>query len=271
MPELPEVQTVVNTLEQLIVGKTIASVEVYYQPVLEKNSPYSFDMIINQSVNQLRRRGKYIIIQCGAYYLITHLRMEGKFFVYPDQTTRDKHTHCVIRFKDGSECHFNDTRKFGRMAVITDIDQYFIQKKLGLEPFSDEFTSPWLYEHLHRHKKSIKGCLLDQSIIAGIGNIYADEILFETKIHPLILSNKISKAQAQKLRDATQVILAQAIKQGGTTIRSFTSSHHVTGLFQIQLHAYGRINQPCVRCGTAMHRIRVAGRYSTFCPNCQRR
>lgn len=270
MPELPEVQNVVNNLHEQLVGLRIVEVDSYYDKLFEKGS-YPLSRLCGQTLNGFMRRGKYIVIQLDDCQWITHLRMEGRFYIYPQRTDPSKHTQLRFSLEDGRDVHFVDTRKFGRMMLCADAAVYFQQKMVGLEPFSEELNKEWLHDHLARHRLPIKSALLDQHIICGIGNIYADEILFALKLHPLTLCNQLTLGKCGQLIQVTREILSQAIAQGGTTVRSFESSHHITGLFQVELKAYGRAGQPCPRCLTPLKRLVIGGRSSVYCPHCQRR
>ncbi len=271
MPELPEVQTVVDTLQQLVVGKQITSIALYYERLLESTSQKELETLTGQTIQEISRRGKYLIFQCSADCFIAHLRMEGKFIYYPSNHRPAIHTHAVFGFSDGSELHFNDTRKFGRIGVYSSSALYFEAKGLGIEPFSPDFSGEELFQRFARYHKPIKTTLLDQHCIAGIGNIYADEVLFDCRIHPLTPANQLSRQQCHELAASIVAILSRAIERGGTTIRSFESSHHVNGLFQIELNAYGRAGLACHRCQHKLERMKISGRYATYCPHCQKR
>lgn len=270
MPELPEVQTVVNTLHDNVVGQRIDEINLIYPKLVESGS-LALDSIIGQTIHDITRRGKYIVFHLDNCFLVSHLRMEGRYYISSDKLPFNKHSHCLFHLSNGQTIQYLDTRKFGRLSVTDDIDTYFLRKGLGLEPFDSQVSGTWLYEHLQKYNKAIKACLLDQSIITGLGNIYADEVLFKTKIHPETSPKMITKKQCQLLIDSIQSTLKDAIAQGGTTFRSFESSQHVTGLFQINLVAYGKAGIPCPRCQTVMERIVVAGRGSTYCPHCQKK
>lgn len=269
MPELPEVETIVRVLETNLKHKKVLDVALYYTPLLEKDS-LPLNVLKNTHFTDFRRRGKYLIFEFNhTYKWIVHLRMEGKFHLYKDDTPKSKHTHLWMHVND-TYVHYLDTRKFSRMAVVRDEDAYFETKNLGMEPFDLNLTADYLYSAFQRKSKALKATLLDQSIVTGIGNIYADEILFRTKIHPLQPTNSMSLKCCAVLIEATQDVLSQAIKQGGTTIRSYTASLGVTGRFQVSLNAYGQEGKPCVRCANTMERIVVSGRGTVFCPYCQK-
>lgn len=270
MPELPEVETIIRTLEKSLMGKKITNINFIYPMLLETQSEFPLESLVGHRFIGFHRRGKYLWFEMsGGLHWIMHLRMEGKFYLYDHEVEPTKHTHCVITY-DGGCIHYLDTRKFSRMAIVSSPLDYLETKKLGLEPFDSYLNGAYLYSKIHHSKRAIKNILLDQSLIAGIGNIYADEILYEAQIHPLTIGSKITKLQAQSLVDITRSILKHAIEAGGTTIRSYTSSLNVTGRFQINLKGYGQAGKPCERCGTAMTRINVGGRGTVFCEQCQK-
>lgn len=270
MPELPEVETVVRTLEMSLLGEEITSIDVHYPKLLEVDSKLPLEALQGMRFKRFHRRGKYLCFEMDSgYSWIVHLRMEGKFNLYQHPVEATKHTHLVFQTENHT-VHYLDTRKFSRMALVENVEAYFVAKGLGLEPWDEMFTPDFLYKKLKGKSQAIKATLLDQSIVVGLGNIYADEVLFDTKIHPKTSSNKITLKQCKELVPTIQATLSRAIQAGGTTVRSYTSSLNVNGLFQINLKAYGRYGQPCLRCGTNLDKIKVAGRTSVFCTRCQR-
>lgn len=270
MPELPEVETVVRTLEMSLLHETILEVDIRYSKLLESGSDFPLEHLQGRKLVSFKRRGKYLCLGLddGLSWII-HLRMEGKFNLYTQETVPTKHTHLVLKTNE-HEVHYLDTRKFSRMAIIQDVETYFINKGLGLEPWDDKLDAKYLYSAFKNKTRVIKATLLDQGIVVGIGNIYADEVLFDTQIHPMTPSGELSLSECEKLVIAIRKSLENAIKAGGTTIRSYTSSLNVSGLFQVELKAYGRYGKPCYRCGTDLDKVKVAGRTSVFCTRCQR-
>lgn len=270
MPELPEVETVVRILERSLIHETILDVEVRYPKLLEVGSDATLEELKGRTFENFSRRGKYLCFGLdNGFTLIVHLRMEGKFHLYQDIIEPNKHTHLLLK-TNRHYIHYLDTRKFSRMALVRDVDRYFKIKGLGYEPWDNRLTPTYLHQRFKNKKKAIKANLLDQEHIVGIGNIYADEILFDTKIHPMTQSGKLSLKQCEALIQSTQKILSRAIEAGGTTVRSYTSSLNVNGLFQIDLNAYGRFGEPCRNCNRPLDKIKVAGRTSVFCNQCQR-
>ncbi len=270
MPELPEVETVVKTLEQLISQRKITDVHVLYDKILDRNTEEFKQTIINQSFLGFKRRGKYIIFQLNNCDLVVHLRMEGKFYVKSVDENFDHHTHIQFFLDDGRRLDYHDVRKFGTFEIIDKSDNYDCFKKLGPEPFSEMFNEEYIKNKIRNKKIALKKMLLDQSFVAGIGNIYADEVCFRMKLHPLHLINDLSDKQVKELIISIRSVLSKAIKAGGSTIRSYTSSLGVNGLFQLQIDVYGRENEPCTNCKTRIKKIKVGGRGTCFCPNCQK-
>ncbi len=269
MPELPEVETIKNVLDKNLNHRTIEWIQLDYKPLLEKNSQYQISDLAGKTFTNFLRRGKYLIFELEDLYWIVHLRMEGKFHLYEDETEKDKHTHLIFKVED-QYVHYLDTRKFSRMAVVDDLDAYLETKNLGFEPFDEGLNAQFLQNRFKNRKRAIKSVLLEQSHIAGIGNIYADEILFRCQLHPETPANKLTLKDLENVIKYTRDVLQKAIAEGGTTIRSYTSSLGVTGLFQVTLQAYGRKGLPCYVCDTEMQRIVVGGRGTVFCENCQK-
>ena len=270
MPELPEVETIVRVLEKSLMNDTIKAITLYYKPLLETQSEFAVDALCGSQFVGFTRRGKYLCFEMSnGLYWVVHLRMEGKFHLYDKPHRINQHTHLLIQ-TDKREIHYLDTRKFSRMAVVSDLQQYLKTKNLGYEPFDENLSAQYLYDKITPSKRVIKNILLDQSIIAGIGNIYADEILYQVMIHPVTPGTHISMIQCVAILEATRNVLKAAILQGGTTIRSYTSSLNVTGLFQVRLNTYGQEGKACPRCGSSMKRIVISGRSSVFCAKCQK-
>ncbi len=270
MPELPEVETIVRTLEKSLLNEKIIGVEFLYPKLQEEDSEFDITDLLGKTFTSFDRRGKYLIFELDhEYYWIVHLRMEGKFHLYKKELPASKHTHLILQ-TNAHWIHYLDVRKFSRMALVKNKDEYFVKKNLGLEPFDSKMDWRYLKKEISKSSRSIKAILLDQSIVVGIGNIYADEILFETKIHPLKKGNELRNKDFKNLEVAIPKILNEAILQGGTTIRSYTSALDVTGRFQVALKAYGQEGKECANCNTIMTRIKVAGRSTVFCKRCQK-
>lgn len=273
MPELPEVETVKETLKQNLLNKTISDVSIYWDNIIEYPIKEEFiNNIKGQTIIDIKRRGKWLMFELNNYYLMSHLRMEGKFFFRAKGDDLNKHEHVVITFADNSELRYQDTRKFGKMHLIKkeDINNRKPLIDLGLEPFDDDVTIEYLKSKYKNKRIPIKTVLLDQSIVTGIGNIYANEILFLSHINPLIKANELKDNNLKDIINNTKEVLQDAINKGGTTIRSYTSKEGVTGLFQYELYVHGRENQECKVCKTKIEKIKVNGRGTYFCPKCQK-
>ncbi len=271
MPELPEVETVRRTLETLIVGKTIAHVDLYYPKMVQGDFLAFVQHLKNQTIQAILRYGKYLFFDLQVGYLVSHLRMEGRYYFYTSTTEKSKHVHAIFRFTDGSELHYHDTRKFGTMEWIqpSEYDSYLENHSLGKEPFLLDDDSLYLYECIHQSKRPIKAILLDQAILTGLGNIYVDEVLFLAKIHPSTKACDLAKYETLLLTQASKAVLKKAIDLGGTTIRSYVSSLGVTGRFQNELFVHQRVHQPCLICHTPIIKTKVATRGTYLCPSCQ--
>ncbi|MBQ6654796.1 MAG: DNA-formamidopyrimidine glycosylase [Erysipelotrichaceae bacterium] len=271
MPELPEVQTVIATLEKQMGHPEITGVSVIYPRILANKTPEEFsDGLKGQKIESYGRRGKFLLFTLTDYLLIAHLRMEGKFYYFHEETQPYKHTHLIIRLDNG-ELHYNDVRKFGRFYLYEKGECPQCLEKLGKEPFDENLTPQYLKKYCRDSHTAIKSQLLDQQMIAGIGNIYANEICFACHLDPLRPAGFISEQKWEEIIHHTARILAEAIQQGGTTIRSYTSSLGVTGLFQQNLYVQSREKEECRICGTPIEKTRVNGRGTYYCPRCQKK
>ncbi len=271
MPELPEVETVINILKPLVVNKTISDYTIFYNRLIQSDIE-DFKNIKNKTILSITRFGKFIFFHLSNNYcLITHLRMEGKFR-YLTSKNIIKSTTLIFTFSDSTYLSFDDTRKFGLMYLTKEEDVKNVKmiSSLGIEANNVKDTDyEKIINKIITKNKPIKELLLDQSIMCGIGNIYADEILFASNINPLTKGKELSSDNVITIIKNSKVILDRAIKEGGSTIHSFHPSEGVDGRFQVLLKAYGRNDKPCINCGTRMHKIFLNGRGTTFCPNCQ--
>ena len=273
MPELPEVETVRRGLEKLILGKKISSIEVHYPKMIKTDLEEFQKELPGQVIQSMGRRGKYLLFHLTDRVLISHLRMEGKYFYYPDQVPERKHAHILIHFEDGGTLVYEDVRKFGTMELLAPklLEAYFVTKKLGPEPTEQDFDLARLKLALKKSKKPIKSHLLNQTLVAGLGNIYVDEVLWRAKIHPFRSSNSLSSQEARKVHDETIKVLGQAVEKGGSTIRTYTNAFGEDGTMQEFHQVYDKAGQACSRCGAIIEKIQLGGRGTHFCPKCQRR
>jgi formamidopyrimidine-DNA glycosylase len=274
MPELPEVETVRKTLKKLVSNKKIENITVYWTKIIKK--PLEIEQFIDalrgETIVDVGRRGKFLIIYTEYYALVSHLRMEGKYGLYPKEEPFDKHTHVIFHFTDETELRYRDVRKFGTMHLFKKGDEFLKPPlmDLGPEPFSEEFTKEYLGKKLEVTNRKIKTALLDQKAFVGLGNIYVDEALFRAGIHPERRAKTLTEEEIAKLHREIVDTLSEAVKKGGSTIRSYVNSQGEIGMFQLELNAYGRKGEECKRCGAPIEKTVVGGRGTHFCPNCQR-
>ena len=273
MPELPEVETVKNTLKELVLNKKIESVDVFYSRIIDNVDIDTFkESLKGEQFIDISRYGKYLIFILKNHIIVSHLRMEGKYFLKAREP-KEKHEHIIFNLENGETLRYNDTRKFGRMYLFntTDVDWVLKEEplnKLGLEPFSKDMSPSYLMNKLKGKSGPIKKALLDQSVICGLGNIYVDEVLFISRLHPEEDIKNLNLSDYERIIKASIDTLNKAIKLGGTTIRSFVSAQHATGLFQNELLVHTK--EKCPVCGGNISKIRVATRGTYYCPNCQK-
>jgi len=274
MPELPEVETIKRTLDNNITGLTITGVTITMPKIIREPSPEEFSTRITGSeITRLGRRGKYLLVHLtGDQVLIIHLRMTGRLVYSGPGEPPAKHTHVVFSLSDGHELHFNDMRQFGRLELAEQqaLNQVKGLKDLGPEPLQREFTRSFLRRELKRKRVRIKSLLLDQTFIAGLGNIYADEALHRAHLNPKRVANSLSPREVANLYHAINEVLKEGIENRGTSFRDYVDGDGRKGNYQELLRVYNREGNPCPHCGTAITRIKVNGRSSYFCPACQR-
>ena len=272
MPEIAEDETVRNTLKERILNKKIKEVKVFYEPMIESDLVSFKKNLIGASFIDIKRRGKWLIFETEHYYLLSHLRMEGKYFIKDKNEVKEKHEHVIFIFEDDTTLRYCDTRKFGRMNLVLKADLENVEsiKKQGLEPGDEQLTSEYLLKKFKNKKLPIKTVLLDQTIISGLGNIYANEVLFYAKINPLKPACNLTKDECEQIVVGSDIIIREAIRMGGTTIRSYTSSLGVTGRFQQNLKVHKREKEPCLECSTLIENVKVGGRSTYYCSMCQK-
>ena len=272
MPELPEVETVRKALLLKLKGKSIKDLTILHNNVFkDQNINEVIENIKNQTINDIKRRGKWLIFVLDDYYLLSHLRMEGKYLYRDLNSKLEKHELVVFNINNEFELRYKDVRKFGKMYLVKkDKLEESVIKDLGLEPWDTNLTTEYLLPKYKNKTIPIKTLLLDQSIITGIGNIYADEILFKSKINPHKKGKELTKKECQSIIENTRTILSKAILEGGTTIRSYTSEEGVTGLFQNNLNVNLKEGEKCPCCNSIIKKDKINGRSSYYCPNCQK-
>jgi len=272
MPELPEVETIARTLEPAVRGRVITGIELLYRPLLRRGGRKGLDALRGRRVLAVRRRGKMLIIEFeGARTLVFHLKMTGQFSLAVPGEERDKHTRLVVRFEDGAnELRFRDVRKFGFLLCLEGDPMSACGELacLGPEPLAVGFQE--FAAVLGKKKGRIKSLLLNQTVIAGIGNIYADEMLFEARIHPETPASSLGNKAVERLYDSMKKILTLAIAEKGSTLQDYRDAEGKAGNFQFFHKVYDRKGEPCVVCGTRVRMRRIGGRSSHFCPKCQR-
>jgi len=289
MPELPEVETVKKSLDKFLVGKKVRAVKVIYKPIVSNSTQIELNkVLVGKSFSKVDRIGKFLIIRIGEHTLVSHLRMEGKYYFgrYKNSLIKNKdlvevdlnsemidqfhkHIHLIVELEDNSLLIYHDTRKFGRIHLFKTGQELSRPplSNVGSEPFAIDKKA--FYNGLQRRSIPLKQALLDQKLIAGLGNIYVDETLFLSKLNPFLPANKVSKEQANKLVASAVIVLNKAINMGGSTIRSYHVDNEVSGKFQNELFVYGREGQTCKDCKTILVKTFINGRGTHFCPQCQ--
>lgn len=273
MPELPEVETVKRTLQALVVGKQIKEVTVFLSRIIQRpNEVERFcHHLTNRTIIAVERRGKFLRILLDGFVLLSHLRMEGRYGVYRNDMPVQKHTHVVFHFMDGTQLRYQDVRQFGTMHLFVAGEEWTCPplSKLGIEPLSADFTVERLKERLQKRRSVIKSALLNQQVVAGIGNIYVDEVLFQAGIHPQRIAHKLTDQEYVRLHQAIIETLQAAVHAGGSSIKSYVNGQGEAGRFQHQLQMYGRHGYPCYICHTQIEKKIIGGRGTHWCPFCQ--
>jgi formamidopyrimidine-DNA glycosylase len=272
LPELPEVETVVRELRPALVGRRLIAVRAGKQSLRKPWRKTWAKALAGRHLLAVLRRGKWIVIEIeGGPFLVVHLGMTGQFTVSPTGMPRRNHTHLVFTLDNGAELRFRDVRRFGSATLFPgrpELDASFVAAGLGPEPFG--LDRVYWRERLTQTSRCLKAVLLDQRVIAGVGNIYADESLFRARLHPGRLARELDAVSADRLRRSIAEVLTRAIERRGSSIRDYVGASGVRGEYQREFQVYGRTNKPCPRCGTSIARIRLAGRSTHFCPHCQR-
>jgi len=271
VPELPEVETVVRDLRPCLVGRRLTALRVGKKALRRKWSGAWKKQIVGRCVQAVERRGKWILLDLDGPWLLVHLGMTGQFVVAAADEPRRNHTHLIFTLEDGGhELRFRDIRRFGSAAyhpTRADIDAYLAKQRLGPEPF--DVDPKYWHAALAKTRRNLKAILLDQRVIAGVGNIYADESCFEARLHPTTLGCQLTPRQANRLREAIQTVLHRAIDRRGSSIRDYVGGSGLMGQYQEEFRVYGRTGEPCLRCRMPIERIVSAGRATHFCPRCQ--
>ncbi len=270
MPELPEVETTRLGLEPLLVGQTIAAVNVRQPSLRWPVEAALAAQVRDQRVSSVARRGKYLLVTTEGGTLLIHLGMSGSLRFLNQPTTPSQHDHVDFVFASGAQLRFNDPRRFGSLHFTASPEDHWLLKDLGPEPLGEEFTAEYLWEISRRRRVTIKQHLMNGRIVAGVGNIYASEALFRAGIHPKRPAGRIARHRFGPLTAAVQAVLNEAIRAGGTTLRDFVGGDGQPGYFQRELLVYGREGEPCVQCATPIKQRVLGQRASYYCPQCQR-
>jgi formamidopyrimidine-DNA glycosylase len=272
MPELPEVETIRLTLKAKLIGRTIVAATVRSPRMLEGRPTSEFIReITGRTIGQLTRRGKYLLLHLsGDLVLALHLRMTGQLTVEAVDQPEANAVYLVLQLDNRTELRFRDQRKFGKAFTFAAAAVPPALGKLGPEPLTAEFTVEVFAARLARHKLAVKKALLNQELVAGIGNIYADEALFVAEIHPARLTDSLTAAEVAKLRHAVRQVLREGIENRGTSMRDYLDGEGQPGSYQEKLRVYGRQGQPCPTCGAPIAKMNLGGRGTHFCPLCQK-
>lgn len=268
MPELPEVEVTRLGVAPHIHQQTVKQV-IIRNPNLRWPVPREVQQLVGQIIQQVSRRAKYLLLSTDVGTAIIHLGMSGKLRVVDRQTPIQKHDHVDIVFGNGLALRLNDPRRFGAFLWQAPNETHILLSKLGPEPLSDDFTAQTLFERSRNKKLAVKNFIMDNHIVVGVGNIYANESLFKSGLHPLRLAGSLLLEECEELVKHIKQTLAYAIEQGGTTLKDFTQADGNPGYFAQKLLVYGRKGQQCINCQSELKEIKVGQRASVFCPTCQ--
>ena len=268
MPELPEVETTRRGIQPYIENASIRSI-IVRQPRLRWPVSEALSAISMSKVFSVERRAKYLLLGLADGYIIIHLGMSGSLRVVDIDCPVGKHDHVDLVMNNGKIIRYNDPRRFGSILWTDDLQNHPLLSKLGPEPLEALFDGEYLFKQREGKTKNIKQFIMDNKIVVGVGNIYANEALFLSGIHPKRPANKISKKRYIQLSNNIKKVLSEAIKQGGTTLKDFVGGDGKPGYFQQQLNVYGRGDLPCTHCKTTLKEIRIGQRSTVYCPNCQ--
>jgi formamidopyrimidine-DNA glycosylase len=280
MPELPEVEVVRRGLERWITGQRIDEVTILHARAVRRNEQREFiDRLAGQRIERVARRGKYLWWECEDVAVIAHLGMSGQMLMQPPSAPLEKHARVVISFhkaadgSDGRELRFVDQRTFGGLALdqLNGAGIPLSMAHIAPDPFEDSFDDEYFVQRLRSGHREVKRALLDQTLISGVGNIYADEALWHARIHPERLSDRLSAVKVRELLAAIRQVMSAALAEGGTSFDSlYVNINGESGYFDRSLQAYGRRDEPCSRCGSLIRRMPFMNRSSHYCPRCQR-
>lgn len=269
MPELPEVETIKSQLAFKLTGKTIKRIEIRLLKLV-KMPPKKFKKIVEgQKIEEVKRRAKLVIFKLSnGYFLLTHLKMTGQLIFNGEE---NKHTHLIYYFTDGSHLIHNDLRKFGFVKLVDNLEQYLAKEKYGPEPLEKSFTLKIFKELLSKKKTKIKPLIMDQKFIVGVGNLYADEILFAARVLPTRKADSLKEKEIKEIYQNIKRILKLAVKKRGSSADDYLDAEGKEGAFYPgSIKVYRREGKPCLKCGTKIKRIKIGARSAHFCPKCQK-
>lgn len=270
MPELPEVETIRRGIRPHIEGGEVSGVEIRQPQLRWPVPPQITELLPGQQLYEVGRRGKYLLLSFEHGTLIIHLGMSGSLRILDPKTPIQKHDHFDLGFSNDTVLRLRDPRRFGAVLWTEDPPlEHPLLRNLGPEPLGKQFDGDTLYQRSKQRHTAIKNHIMDSRIVVGVGNIYANESLFRAGIHPSRPVNRISQLRYRELADAIILVLQQAIRQGGTTLRDFQQEDGRPGYFAQELQVYGKSGQPCPRCGTAIKHKTLGQRSSYYCPQCQ--
>jgi formamidopyrimidine-DNA glycosylase len=270
MPELPEVETTRKGIAPHVEGVRIAAI-VVRQPQLRWMVPETVQQAVGLKIEAVRRRAKYLLLDTQRGSIVLHLGMSGSLTVQPQNKAPGKHDHLDIVLEGGNCLRLNDPRRFGAcLWQGADEAPLKLFQTLGPEPLSDAFDGERLFELSRGRSVAVKNFIMTNAVVVGVGNIYANEALFMAGIDPRRAAGKVSRARYLRLAEHIKTVLAQAIEQGGTTLRDFLGADGKPGYFKVQLKVYGKAGEPCSVCGTAIRSVSIGQRNSFYCPKCQR-
>ncbi len=269
MPELPEVETTMRGIMPHANGQSIKKVEVRQYKLRWPIDAKINHRLAGQKITNIYRRAKYLLLETAAGDLMIHLGMSGSLRVTSDQPAT-KHDHVDIHLSNGKVIRFNDPRRFGSIIINRDKMAHPLLKKLGPEPLSSEFDGNYLHQQAKARKVPIKSFIMNNHIVVGVGNIYAQESLFLAGIHPKREACKVSKQRMVCLAETIKQVLAKAIEAGGSSLKDFTGADGKPGYFQQTLNVYGRFGEQCLRCETPLKQATIGQRTTAYCPKCQR-
>lgn len=270
MPELPEVEVTRMGISPYLISQTVKKVAVY-NPNMRWPIPAEIAQLNGQVIDKIERRAKYLLLYCHAGIALLHLGMSGKLCVVNSNEPLKKHDHFELFLQSGKSLRLNDTRRFGAVLWFSELsDADHVLAHLGPEPLTDHFNSEYVYQKAQKRQVSIKTFIMDNKVVVGVGNIYANEALFMSGIHPKKAAAKISLAKYKVLVENIKQVLAKAIKQGGTTLKDFSQADGKPGYFAQELMVYGRAGEKCKKCDLELTGLMIGQRATVYCKNCQK-